>query len=342
VIVPSPRLLDQLRDVLRTRRYSPRTAEAYSMWVRRYVRFHGMRHPRTMDAAEVRAFLSHLARSERVSAGTQNQAMAALLFLYREVLGVPMGPPQGVEPAKRPHHVPTVLAVEQVERVLMRLDGTPRLMVSLLYGSGLRVSECCALRVKDMDLARGEVLVRGGKGSRDRRTTLPSALVPLLREHLARVKDLHDRDLRAGGGAVALPGALDRKLPGASKEFVWQWAFPAGRRYVERGTGVVRRHHVHQSVIQRAVTEAAHAAGIQQRVTCHTFRHSFATHLLESGYDIRTVQELLGHQDVSTTMIYTHVLNRGGLGVRSPLDAVRITRASPQGFPAEPQPRPQA
>jgi integron integrase len=332
--VTAPRLLDQLIDILRTRRYSPRTAEVYAHWVRRYVRFHGMRHPRDLDESHIRRFLSHLATAARVSAATQNQAMAAILFLYREVLRVPMGPPQGIEPAKRPHHVPTVLAVDQVEVVLSELSGSVRLIASLLYGSGLRVTECCTLRVKDLDLGRGEILVRAGKGGRDRRTMLPAALVPPISAHLERVRALHDRDLRKGAGAVTLPDALERKLPAASRDFGWQWAFPAARSYVERETGIVRRHHLHQSVVQRAVTDAARATGLSQRVTCHTFRHSFATHLLESGYDIRTVQELLGHRDVSTTMIYTHVLNRGGLGVRSPLDAARIIPQSLQHNPA--------
>ncbi len=316
--------------MLRTRRYSERTVGTYATWVRRYVRFHGTRHPSQLEASHVRDYLSHLARRANVSAATQNQAMAAILFLYREVLRIPMGPPQGIEPAKRPHHVPTVLAVEEVEEVLARMGGIPRLMTSLLYGAGLRLSECCQLRVKDLDVARGEVMVRAGKGGRDRRTMLPTALIPDLVEHLERVRGLHERDLRAGGGAVALPDALDRKLPHAAEEFGWQWAFPAGRRYVEPGTGVVRRHHVHQTVLQRAVTDAARATALGKRISCHTFRHSFATHLLEAGYDIRTVQELLGHRDVSTTMIYTHVLNRGGLGVRSPLDAARQSLQSLQ------------
>lgn len=309
------------------------------MWVRRYVRFHGMRHPRDLDASEVRRFLTHLARTAKVSAGTQNQALAALLFLYREVLGIPMGPPQGIEPAKRAHHVPTVLSVEEVGAVLAAMEGTPRLMASLLYGSGLRITECVELRVKDLDLVRQEVTVRGGKGGRDRRTMLPSALIPELESHLLRVRDLHQRDLRTGAGEVALPDALARKLPGAAREFGWQWAFPAGRQYIDEESGVRRRHHVHQSVIQRAVSDAARAIGLSRRVTCHTFRHSFATHLLEAGYDIRTVQELLGHRDVSTTMIYTHVLNRGGLGVRSPLDAAGITQRPASSNPRDLLPR---
>lgn len=328
--MPAPRLLDQLATTLQTRRYSPRTVEVYTRWVRFYVRFHGMQHPAAVDAAGIRAFLSHLATQRKVSASTQNQALAALLFLYREVLGIPMGPPQGVEQAKQSKHIPTVLSIEEVARVLDCLKGIPRLMASVLYGSGLRVAECCALRVKDVDLARLEVLVRSGKGGRDRRTMLPDALVPALRSQIEKVRRTHQADLRAGRGVVMLPDALERKLPHAATQLGWQWLFPAARLYVERGSGILRRHHVDPSVLQRAVGEAARASGIAQRVTCHTFRHSFATHLLEAGYDIRTVQELLGHQDVSTTMIYTHVLNKGGLGVRSPLDASRITLRAPQ------------
>ena len=325
--MPSTRLLDQLTDSLRVRRYSPRTIEAYSAWVRRYVQFHGMRHPRELDAVGVRDFLSHLSHSRGgVAASTQNQAMAAILFLYREVLGVPMGPPQGIQPAKRSHHVPTVLSAREVSRVLQAMEGTPRIMASLLYGSGLRLTECCSLRVKDLDLERGEVVVRSGKGGRDRRTMLPAALVPVLRIHLAKVHRLHERDLLAGHGAVALPDGLARKLPAAAREFAWQWVFPAARRYVDAEGDCVRRHHIHATVLQRAVTEAARALQLPHRVSCHTFRHSFATHLMEAGYDIRTVQELLGHRDVSTTMIYTHVLNRGGLGVRSPLDEPDLSR----------------
>lgn len=328
--MPDARLLEALRTELATRRYSPRTAEVYCRWVVRYVRFHRMQHPRALDATHVRAFLSHLAERQRVSAATQNQAMAALLFLYREVLATPMGAPDGVTVAKRSKHIPTVLSLESVTRVLDEMKGTTRLMAALLYGSGMRVGECCALRVKDVDLDRLEVLVRGGKGARDRRTMLPAALVPAIRKQLERVRRQHARDLARGHGAVTLPDAIARKLPSAATAFEWQWVFPAAREYIERDTGSVRRHHVDPSVIQRAVAEAARASGVHQRVTCHTFRHSFATHLIEAGYDIRTVQELLGHQDVSTTMIYTHVLNRGGLGVRSPLDALGITRPAPQ------------
>jgi integron integrase len=324
------KLLDEFADLLRTRRYSPRTVLVYRRWVTRFVRFHGTRHPRELDAKHVRAFLTHLATRAKVSGSTQNQALAALLCLYRDFLAIPMGAPEGVTPAKRTHHVPTVLSVAEATQVIGQLGGTVHLVASLLYGSGLRIAECCQLRVKDLDLDRGEVLVRGGKGGRDRRTVLPESLRQPLLLHLERVRALHDRDLARGHGEVVLPDALNRKLPAAGREFAWQWLFPAARTYVEPGTRAIRRHHVHQSVIQRAVTAAGRAAGLRKRVTCHTFRHSFATHLLEAGHDIRTVQELLGHRDVSTTMIYTHVLNRGGLGVQSPLDRARLTAHSTQ------------
>jgi integron integrase len=278
-----------------------------------------------LDARDVKRFLSHLAIDRHVSVNTQNQALAALLFLYRDVRSIPIEAPRDLAPAKRPHRIPTVLSVADVGRVLAELDGVQSLMASLLYGSGLRVTECCTLRIKDVDLTRYEVTVRAGKGARDRRTMLPAALVPALRRQILRVRALHRRDLARGGGLVALPDSFARKVPAAAQQLSWQWLFPAAREYVERDTGVLRRHHIDPSVLQRAVSRAASAAGLAQRVTCHTFRHSFATHLLEAGYDIRTVQELLGHRDVSTTMIYTHVLNKGGLGVRSPLDRAGIT-----------------
>jgi len=263
-----------------------------------------------------------------VSASTQNQALAALLFLYGEVLGIPMAAPADHLHAKRPVRLPSVLTQEEVARVLDGMDGVPRLMAGLLYGSGLRLMECCQLRVKDVDLARGELTVREGKGQKDRVTMLPQTVVPALKAQLARVRAQHARDVAAGGGHVALPGALRAKLgDAAARSWPWQWVFPATRPYRDGATGELRRHHLHETVLQRAVTAAARAAAVPKRVTCHTFRHSFATHLLEAGYDIRTVQELLGHGDVRTTMIYTHVLNRGGLGVRSPLDGGgRFTR----------------
>lgn len=317
----APTLLGVLRDRLMARRYSPRTAEAYEQWVRRFVRHHGRRHPRDLGADAVRDFLTHLARDRRVAASTQNQALAALLFLYRHVLEQPTDGPLDHLQARRPHRLPVVLTREEVSRVLDAMRGTSRLLASLLYGSGLRLLEGCTLRVKDLDLSRGEVLVRSGKGQKDRRTVLPGSLVAPLTRQLAEVRAQHARDVRGGGGTVALPDALRRKLgPATARSWPWQWVFPATRPYRDRETGEWRRHHLHESVLQRAVPEAARVAGLSKRVTCHTFRHSFATHLLESGYDIRTVQELLGHRDVRTTMVYTHVLQRGGLGVRSPLD----------------------
>ncbi|MFN0099429.1 MAG: integron integrase [Gemmatimonadaceae bacterium] len=320
---PAPTLLEVLHDRLHTRRYSVRTVEAYTMWVRRYIRFHGRRHPREMDVAELRDFLTHLAKHRNVSASTQNQALAAIRFLYEEVLERPMAAPTDHLMAKRPKRLPTVLAAEDVTRVIDAMVGTAQLMARLMYGSGLRVMECCRLRVKDVDLSRGELTVREGKGGRDRRTMLPEQLVGPLRDLLRESKVRHERDVQRGGGYVELPDALRIKFgKDAGRRWEWQWLFSATREYRDPVTRERRRHHLHESVVQGAVVQAARVAGLGQRVTCHTFRHSFATHLLEAGYDIRTVQELLGHRDVSTTMIYTHVLNRGGLGVRSPLDGL--------------------
>jgi integron integrase len=317
----APTLLGVLQDRLLARRYSARTVEAYASWVRRYVRFHRPQHPRVLGEPAVRAFLTHLARDRGVSASTQNQALAALLFLYRHVLQSPIAAPSGVLQAKRPVRVPVVLTRDEARLVLESMDGVPRLVASVLYGGGLRLLEGCAMRVKDLDLERGELTIRGGKGQQDRRSVLPRSLVVPLRQHLARVRALHLRDVEEGAGFVALPDALRRKLgAGAARSWPWQWVFPARTVYRDAVSGARRRHHVHESVLQRAVPAAARAAGLSKRVTCHTFRHSFATHLLESGYDIRTGQERLGHRDVRTTMVYTHVLNRGGLGVRSPLD----------------------
>ena len=316
-----PTLNSVLHDRAVARRFSLRTIEAYAQWVRRYVRFHGRRHPRTMGEPHVREFLTYLARDRGVSSSTQNQALAALLFLYRSVLDMPIVAPLHHLQAKRPQRLPVVLTREEVARVLDAMRGVPQLMASLLYGSGMRLLEGCSVRVKDLDLVRGEVIVRSGKGQKDRRTVLPSSLVLPLRRHLHRVRTQHISDVQSGAGFVALPDALRRKLGHeAARSWPWQWVFPATRLYRDEATGELRRHHLHESVLQREVPNAARAAGLAKRVTCHTFRHSFATHLLESGYDIRTVQELLGHADVRTTMIYTHVLNRGGLGVRSPLD----------------------
>jgi integron integrase len=310
-----------VRSVITVRHYSRRTEKAYIGWIKRFIFFHGVRHPDEMGEREVMAFLSDLAVRQRVSASTQTQAFSALLFLYREVLGRRLeGLEEGVR-AKRPVRLPVVLSRDEVRAVLDRLQGGPWLMAALIYGSGLRILECARLRVKDLDFTRAEILVRDGKGRKDRTTLLPGRLVDPLRAHLERVHAQHEEDLARGGGRVPLPEALARKYPGANAEWAWQWVFPASRSYLSPQLGIRCRHHVHETVLQRAFHEAVRCAGITKHATCHTLRHSFATHLLEAGYDIRTIQELLGHNDVSTTMIYTHVLNRGGLGVRSPLDA---------------------
>jgi integron integrase len=319
----SSRLLLVARDRAAVRRFSPRTTQAYVQWIVRYVRWHGLQHPSTLGAVEVRDFLTYLARERHVAASTQNQALAALQFLYRDVLEQPLGALSGLAPAPRPTVLPNVLSREAVQRVMACLTGTPLLMAQLLYGSGLRLQECCQLRVKDLDFDRGELRVRRGKGNRDRVTVLPGAVRASLRAHLVRVRAVMARRAARGGGFVALPGALDRKIPRASQQWGWCWVFPAAREYWHRESQSRRTHHLHPTVLQRAVAEAGRQAGVGQRVGCHTFRHSFATHLLESGADIRTVQELLGHREVKTTMLYTHVLNRGGLGVRSPLDTGR-------------------
>ena len=320
---PRPKLLTRLREALRTRHYSPRTEEAYVGWSRRFIFFHGTRHPDTMGAAEVGQFLTSLAVKDKVAASTQNQAFAALLFLYREVLGRPIHGLQGVVRAREPLRLPVVLTHGEATAVLDQMHDTPWLMASLLYGSGLRVDECAELRVKDLELERRQVLVRDGKGLKDRVTILPESLVPALRKQLDEVAALHRNDLAHGMGSVEVPEAIERKYPQAPWELGWQWLFPARRPYLDRRTGRRRRHHLHVSALQRAFSVAVRLARIDKPATCHTMRHSFATNLLEAGHDIRTIQELLGHRDLSTTMLYTHVLHRGARGVRSPLDQPR-------------------
>jgi len=315
-----PRLLNQVRDAIRARHYSYRTEEAYVGWVRRFILFHGKRHPTEMGPPEITQFLTALAVDRHVSASTQNQALAAILFLYKEVLERDPGWLDGVVRAKRPRRLPVVLTRPEIEALLAALDGVAWIMAVLLYGSGLRLMECLRLRVKDIDFTRNEILVREGKGDKDRVTMLPAAVKERLLRHLDRVRRLHERDVKAGLGRVQLPHALAHKYPTANREWGWQWVFPASKICNDPRFGSPQRYHLHESVLQRAIREARHRAGIAKPVGPHTLRHCFATDLLEAGYDIRTVQELLGHRDVTTTMIYTHVLNRGGHGVRSPAD----------------------
>jgi len=320
-----PRLIDRLREAIRSRHYSRRTEKSYWYWVRWYVRFHGTRHPADMGGREVSEFLSFLATQRGVAASTQNQALSALLFLYKHVLRQELPWLDGVTRAKRPVRRPTVLTRAEVARLLAQVTETKWLMASLLYGSGLRQIEVLMLRVKDVDFAYRQILVRDGKGGKDRVTMLPEPLVAPLHAHLGRVRALHQRDLVAGHGEVWLPDALARKYRGAGRQWGWQFVFPSAKLSAEPETGVIRRHHVYPDTLHRAVKSAAAAARIVKPVSCHTLRHSFATHLLEAGYDIRTVQELRGHADVSTTMIYTHVLNEGGRGVASPLDRIGVS-----------------
>jgi len=318
---PKPRLRDSLHAAIRTRYYSRRTEKAYWYWIKYFICFHGKRHPAEMGAAEVTAFLNWLATERKVAAATQNQALNALLFLYKHVLGQELPWFEGLVRAKRPVRVPVVLTQAEMLRLLAQLDGTKWLMASLLYGAGLRLNECLMLRVKDIDFAYRQIVVREGKGAKDRVTMLPENAVQPLQAHLGKVRTLHRMDLDAGYGEVWLPHALARKYRRAGYEWGWQFVFPSKNRSADPESGIIRRHHVYPDTLHRAVKHAARAAGIAKPVSCHVLRHSFATHLLESGYDIRTVQELLGHSDVSTTMIYTHVLNKGGRGVKSPLDA---------------------
>ena len=318
--VPPPRLLDQLRDRIRYRHYSLRTEGVYIHWVRRYILFHGQRHPRDLGPEHVTAFLSSLANDRHVSPATQNQALSALLFLYKDVLAIDLPWLNGIARAKRPRRLPVVLTQAEARSLLAEMSGTHALMARLLYGTGLRLMECLQLRVKDVDLARCQLIVRQGKGAKDRMTMFPRSLVEAMQHHLAGVRVMFLADRRAEVAGVELPHALEVKKPDSGKTWAWHWVFPQSTLSRDPRAGIVRRHHAYDQTFSRALSRAAHKAGIEKPVSAHTLRHSFATHLMEAGYDIRTVQELLGHKDVSTTMIYTHVLNRGGRGVVSPLD----------------------
>jgi integron integrase len=317
-----PKLLEQLREALRSRHYSRRTEQTYCLWVKRYIRFHNVRHPAEMAEPEINAFLTHLAVKMKVSASTQNQALSALLFLYRHVIGQEIGNLGEVIRARKPKRLPVVMSRDEVKAVLAYLTGDKWLMASLMYGSGLRLMECLRLRIQDIDFSRNEITVRDGKGAKDRITMLPESLKSPLNDHLRKIKAIHKKDLSAGWGRIFMPNALNRKYPNAPADWRWQWAFPQENRWKNTKTGEEGRHHIDESLVQKAVRDAVVKSGLNKRATCHTFRHSFATHLLEGGYDIRTVQELLGHKDVKTTMIYTHVLNRGPAGIRSPVDTL--------------------
>ena len=315
-----PKLLEQVRQAIRVRHMAPKTSTAYVGWIRRYILFHGKRHPNEMGEPEVREFLTHLAVNGHVAASTQNQALSALLFLYDKVLDQPLDRVNGVVRAKRPQRLPVVMTVDEVRSVLEQLTGVKRLVRDVLYGGGLRLEEALHMRVKDLDFGANQIAVRDGKGRVDRVTTLPQTIQPTMREHLDRVHKLHQRDLSEGLGRTTMPDALARKYSNASTQWCWQYVFPSTRLCRDRKTGLIFRHHLHDSTMSDAIHAAVVASGVTKNVSSHTFRHSFATHLLAAGYDIRTVQELLGHKDVRTTMIYTHVLNRGGRGVESPLD----------------------
>ena len=316
-----PRLLDQVRNLIRVKHYSIRTEKSYISWIKQYIRFHNMTHPRELRENDIQKFLTYLAVTRHVSASTQNQALSAILFLYKGVLQIELKYLDGIVRAKNSEHVPVVFSVDEARSVLNRLDGTLKLMTQLLYGSGLRLMECVRLRVKDVDFHYKQIIVRNGKGAKDRVTVLPQFIIEPLQRHLEDMKLLHEEYLKKGVGTVYLPFALEKKYPKANLEWAWQYIFPASSLSTDPRSGIQRRHHIDEKRLQRAVKNAIRNAEIIKQASCHTFRHSFATHLLESGYDIRTVQELLGHKDVRTTQIYTHVLGRGGNAVKSPLDS---------------------
>jgi integron integrase len=318
------KLIDQVVDVIRKKHYSIRTEEAYLQWIKRFIYFHGKRHPKNMGEAEISQYISYLATVGNVAASTQNQALNAIVFLYKKVLKIDLGDFGPMERAKRPKRLPTVLTKAEVSRILHVMPGIQGLMAKLTYGCGLRVMECVRMRVKDLDFEQNQVMVRDGKGQVDRITMLPEHLKPLLQSHLKRVKIIHEQDLKKGLGEVYLPHALDRKYRNAANEWIWQYVFPSERISKDPRSSKMRRHHINEGSLQRSVRQAVRKVDINKPASPHTFRHSFATHLLEAGYDIRTVQELLGHKDVKTTMIYTHVLQKGGMGVKSPLDMLQL------------------
>jgi integron integrase len=317
-----PRLLDQVRDVIRCKHYSIRTEQSYVDWIKRFIYFHNKQHPKDMGETHISAFLTHLAVDRKVASSTQNQALCALVFLYRDVIKKEVGEFENLIRAKKPPKLPVVFTREEVKQILLQLEGIHWLMGQLLYGAGLRIMECVRLRIKDVDFGYGQIVVRDGKGGKDRVTMLPGIICDDLQRHLQKVKRIHEMDLKAGFGAVYLPHALERKYKNANRSWSWQYVFPSTKRSIDPRSGVERRHHISENVPQRAVRKAIRNCGLTKAGSCHTLRHSFATHLIESGYDIRTVQELLGHKDVSTTMIYTHVLNKGGKGVQSPGDTL--------------------
>ena len=317
-----PRLFDMVRNVIRCKHYSIRTEQSYIDWIRRYILFHNKRHPRELDEVHISAFLTDLAVNKKVASSTQNQALCALVFLYRDVIEKDLGKFQDLVRAKRPEKLPVVFTRDETKQILLQLSGVNWLMGQILYGAGLRVMECVRLRVKDIDFGYRQIVVRDGKGQKDRITMLPNIIIDELQRHLLKAKKVHENDLKAGFGAVYLPYALERKYRNANRDWGWQYVFPAFKRSNDPRSGVMRRHHLSETVPQRAIRQAIRSSGIHKAGSCHSLRHSFATHLLEAGYDIRTVQELLGHKDVSTTMIYTHVLNKGGRGVQSPGDSL--------------------